>query len=847
MRIGLDYRTVGSSPHSGISRQVYAMEQALESLPGTQVTRFTVAPLDDPLRQRAVCPPWGCPRTAMHQPHQRLRFEAGFLPRALREQDIDLYISTFNMGLPLPPRPPGVRYALLIHDLFQITLKNYHANRLKALVYRVSDYLSIAYALRVADRVWTPSQYSADEAVRLFPGVAGKVRVLPNQVDGFAGEPADLSARGLPPRYWLLVGTRELRKNVPWFVRAWARARAQAPGVPPLVLVGSLDHLPRGATRPARPARARRARRRRAACAVPPGRAALATVLRRRLRPAGGRGAERRHAGGGGQRHLAGRNHPAVGAALLAHRRRRPGTPDAAPGRCAARSLGGRAHRLGRALQPRSLPATPGRTDRGTELRMSLGNLVAVVFGLAFGGALLLLSPAKAGAAMVGLAAAVTILRFPFWGLLLFALVATFMPYSTVNVGIRSTVSEAILALTWGAVLWHIFLSRLPPAPALRYRSTERMLLWLMLFTALPFVVGQVSIKAEASGLSNWLRWLLNLSIVFLAGRLLVERKNRETLVIALLLGTLAMLLMSIAVFIRYRSASGMAPILALFNYANLDTLKFGLEALSSRMGSPWMHPNATGGIMALLLPLAFCYGVANQGWRRGLGLAVALLGAAAILLASSRGAMLSLAVVLFWMSLRKVPYTGRLLLLGVGLVVVLVLSYPPLQERLATIFSPQNASTEVRFDEYRMFPKAVARYPLGIGFKVDPPVPGTDLLGISNLWLNFMYKVGLGGMLLFIAVTWRWWREARPEKGPIRLTRDNAIWLGSTGGILAALISGLFDHYFSFAVVMIGLFWLLVGINLLEARRLFPERQPQVRAVGYRKLKRQLERGAEA
>ncbi|WBJ04495.1 hypothetical protein PALA53_02817 [Pseudomonas aeruginosa] len=293
---------------------------------------------------------------------------------------------------------------------------------------------------------------------------------------------------------------------------------------------------------------------------------------------------------------------------------------------------------------------------------MSLGNLVAVVFGLAFGGALLMLSPAKAGAAMVGLAAAVTILRFPFWGLLLFALVATFMPYSTVNVGIRSTVSEAILALTWGAVLWHIFLSRLPPAPALRYRSTERMLLWLMLFTVLPFVVGQVSIKAEASGLSNWLRWLLNLSIVFLAGRLLVERKNRETLVIALLLGTLAMLLMSIAVFIRYRSASGMAPILAMFNYANLDTLKFGLEALSSRMGSPWMHPNATGGIMALLLPLAFCYGVANQGWRRGLGLAVAVLGAAAILLASSRGAMLSLAVVLFWMSLRKVPYTGRLL-----------------------------------------------------------------------------------------------------------------------------------------------------------------------------------------
>lgn len=244
MRIGLDYRTVGTSPHSGISRQVYALEDALQHLPDCSVTRFAVAPVNDPIRQHAQCPAWSCAATAMHQPHQRVRFEAGFLPKALRREQIDLYISTFNMGLPLPPRAPGVRYALLIHDLFQITLKNYHANRLKALLYRVTDYLSIAYALYAADRVWTPSQYSADEAVRLFPRVAHKIRVLPNQVDGFSGVPADLSTYKLPQRFWLLVGTRELRKNVPWFVDAWQQARAHSAEVPPLVLVGSLDHLP---------------------------------------------------------------------------------------------------------------------------------------------------------------------------------------------------------------------------------------------------------------------------------------------------------------------------------------------------------------------------------------------------------------------------------------------------------------------------------------------------------------------------------------------------------------------------------------------------------------------------
>ena len=469
-------------------------------------------------------------------------------------------------------------------------------------------------------------------------------------------------------------------------------------------------------------------------------------------------------------------------------------------------------------------------------MRVNLASLVARLFGLLFGALALLLSPAKAFLAVVGLAAAVTILRFPFWGLLLFAAVATFMPYSTVNLGIRTTVSEAILALTWGAILWHSFLSRLPQAPSLTRRPTDQMLLWLMLFSAFPFMVGQVITHADSSGLANWLRWLLNLSGVFLAAKLLVDQKHRESLVIALLLGTLAMLVLSIGVFVRTRSGAGIAPILGLFNYANFDMLKFGLEAMSSRMGSPWTHPNAIGGIMALLLPLAFCFGMTEQGWKRALGLGVACLGAAALLLASSRGAMVSLALVLIWMASRRVPYTGRLLMIGAALTIALVMAYPPLQDRLATIFSTNNASTEVRFDEYRMFPQAVAAYPLGIGFKVDPPVPGTGLLGISNLWLNYIYKIGLVGMLLFVAVTVRWWREARPEKGPIRLTKDNALWLGTTAGILSALVSGLFDHYFSFAVVMVALFWLMVGINVLEARRLFPARLPQVKTVTYRK-----------
>ena len=193
-------------------------------------------------------------------------------------------------------------------------------------------------------------------------------------------------------------------------------------------------------------------------------------------------------------------------------------------------------------------------------MRFSLASLVAILFGLLFGALALLLSPAKAFLAVIGLAAAVTILRFPLWGLLLFAGIATFMPYSTVNLGIRSTVSEAILALTWGAVLWHSFLARVPDTPRLARRPTDQMLLWLMLFSVFPFIVGQVTIHADTSGVANWLRWLLSLSAVFLCAKLLTDYKHREALVIALLLGTLAMLVLSIAVFVRTRSGAGIAP-----------------------------------------------------------------------------------------------------------------------------------------------------------------------------------------------------------------------------------------------------------------------------------------------
>ncbi|WP_293933367.1 O-antigen ligase [Iodobacter sp.] len=448
---------------------------------------------------------------------------------------------------------------------------------------------------------------------------------------------------------------------------------------------------------------------------------------------------------------------------------------------------------------------------------------LALLCALLFAAILTFVSVPAMLLSMLAAVVALVIVRQPFSGLLMFAFVATFIPYTTVNMGVRVTISEALLGLVWLGVFLQMIQGQLSWLPG----KTESRLRLLMLYSALPFIFGQLMINAEGNGLVNWLRWLINLSPLFLFPILVKSPQQRDQLIVTLLLGSLTMLLLSVGMFLKDHNANSFIVILEKLKYAHPEAVKDIFSANFSRMASPWVHPNLTGGVLALFLPLAFFYALLQSGWRRLLGFSVAILGAAGLLFSSSRGAIVSLALVLFWLTSIRAPYAGRVIGLALALGAALVLFYPPLQERLATTFSSTNASTEIRMDEYRRFPDAMARYPLGIGFKIDPPPPATGLLGISNLWLNYIYKLGLPGMLLFIAVTLAWWRECRPVDRLSKLNAERSIWVGSGAGVLAALLTGLFDHYYSFTMVLIALFWLMMAINLQSARRLNQNHEP--------------------
>jgi len=452
---------------------------------------------------------------------------------------------------------------------------------------------------------------------------------------------------------------------------------------------------------------------------------------------------------------------------------------------------------------------------------MRISNLVAVLLSLILGGLVFLLKPSQFAAILPAAVLALVVMRRPLLGLMLFIMLATTIPYTTVNIGIRTTISEGVLMLTWVGIFFQYFIGRLKRTGV--WLATEQSMLWLMLYSLIPLVVGALMVTAPEGPLSNWIRWLLNLSVLFIVPILLQDERKREWAIDVFLLGNLLMLLLSVFYFLKDRDANTFIPVLELLRYAHPEAVKDIFSANYQRMASPWVHPNLTGGILALSIPVAMLYALTRKSWRRALGVSVVVLGCAGLFFSISRGAIVALALVLLWMAYNRVPYSGRLISYGAVFAMALVMFYPPLQERMLTIFDASNASTEVRIEEYRMFSQAMSTYPLGIGFKVDPPVPGSGLLGISNLWLNVIYKIGLPGLFFFVIVTWRWWQAVRPRQKITKINHQNALWLGCTSGVLAALFTGIFDHYYSFTFVLIALFWLLAAIAIQQARPLQP------------------------
>lgn len=128
-----------------------------------------------------------------------------------------------------------------------------------------------------------------------------------------------------------------------------------------------------------------------------------------------------------------------------------------------------------------------------------------------------------------------------------------------------------------------------------------------------------------------------------------------------------------------------------------------------------------------------------------------------------------------------------------------------------------EDRATQMRLGEYRDAWRLIQRYPwLGVGFGSPRDV---DLYrGVSSLYLIIAESSGLLGLGAFLSLmaaiaarlTWAWRRLA---EGGLR-----AVVLGCLAAQAAALLSGVFDHYFFTYPHAFALLWLVLGLGICAA-----------------------------
>ena len=185
-----------------------------------------------------------------------------------------------------------------------------------------------------------------------------------------------------------------------------------------------------------------------------------------------------------------------------------------------------------------------------------------------------------------------------------------------------------------------------------------------------------------------------------------------------------------------------------------------------------------------------------------------------------ARGACLSIALVIFVYS---ILYNRKVLLALIGLAVILLLSDATLVDRMTSIFTKMDTSSEMRLAFWESTIAMILDHPLlGIGwgsyFMVYPNydyyMQGNfiKIVHAHNMYLNFMAEIGLFGfasyMGCFFGVIYKAFK-AHVMKLDILV---KAMFLGIGLGLSALALNG-FTDYVMFNTELSMLVWLFSGI----------------------------------
>jgi glycosyltransferase involved in cell wall biosynthesis len=225
VRVGGNARLLAEPQIRGWSRYTLNLLQELSRL-GVELFLYSDLPFHPEHRERLTAPNVHF-REAMVGRY--VRWEQVWLPRACEKDGVDLLHSPSNFGLPWSSRCPRV---LTLHDAID---RVYYASRLPLSDRLRPRYLQSRlmhwYARTRADHVITVSHHSRDDLLKHLGLPRERVSVVYEAADARFHEPVAAGDRelaretyGLQRPYFFYVGGLEGRKNIPFLVRAYARA-----------------------------------------------------------------------------------------------------------------------------------------------------------------------------------------------------------------------------------------------------------------------------------------------------------------------------------------------------------------------------------------------------------------------------------------------------------------------------------------------------------------------------------------------------------------------------------------------------------------------------------------------
>ncbi|PJF43899.1 MAG: hypothetical protein CUN55_06710 [Phototrophicales bacterium] len=409
--------------------------------------------------------------------------------------------------------------------------------------------------------------------------------------------------------------------------------------------------------------------------------------------------------------------------------------------------------------------------------------------------------------------------------LLVILATATLLPYGTLPFDIAVTPSLLDVALGTFLVVY-LFQWMTGRRHDLRLSWVHGAFLMFLSIILLAFVLGVGNAPLTPGILRRFLGLLVNIAlalVIFDVVRTpIAVRRIAATLII---LGTVSALIGTVLWLLPDMTAEAILNRLGRIGYPVGGVIRYREDGVTrgiERAIGTWIDPNAFGGCLMMIGALTAPQLLAKRtvfGYRFIAFILMGIIGIG-LFLTNSRGSLLGLVAGVGVVALLRYRRLIWLMIFAGGGSLLL----PPVQDliqRYAAGFSAADLETQMRLGEYGDALELISRYPvIGVGFSAPPDI---DLyLGVASTYLTIATNAGIVGLAAYLATIGSVFFFG--YRGRKTITADdyvNDVWFGFLGGIIGALVSGIFDHfYFNIQFQATSLiFWFYVGMFLAIIR----------------------------